>query len=148
MQNLDTVLQGTKRELIKLKKEKEVFTELERKEENFNKIIESIEGLERTKRETNRKKRDSLDKYYDPGKYDTAFYYVKSIEENNIKRTENFNPGISEKCPDCGKEALALMSYSQTYDSPEGDTWEKEAFIIHCDKIHYLKKIARSNRFL
>jgi len=145
----------------KLKEEKESLEAklkvMNEKVSMLEKIEESIKGLIKTAKEEEdaRRKVGAYDPkkgyrtYYDAGKYDTAYYFVAEIREDNIIASKKFKPALYEKCPKCNKKVPLLMWYSQTYDSPEGDTWEKEAFTIclDCKTRHKIKRIARDNRF-
>ena len=90
----------------------------------------------------------------DRGKSRPAFYFVKEIkpEKDNPEITFNIvsssEPSLYRSCPECGEEKPVLMRYEQTYDSPEGDAWEKEAFTL-CQKDgkHVLTKVIRPHRF-
>lgn len=108
------------------------------------------EGDERYKeyREGKLSYNDCFASYYDPGKYDTAYYFVSRISGEDIIANKEFEPKLYSSCPKCKKESPVIMSYEQTEDSPEGDTWEIEAFIICCEKIHKIKHSASSSRFL
>src|SRR3989338_10309064 len=104
-----------------------VLKKLEKRSENLEGNIENVkgdmeildsigkvlEGLERKKF------------YHDyPGKYETAYYFVKSMPEvgfNDIERARPNKPTLYEPCPSCKKEMPVIMSYEQTYDSPGGD---------------------------
>lgn len=81
----------------------------------------------------------------DPGKDDTAFYFVAKITPEDIMRSDS--PLLYNPCPSCKRNQPVLMTYEQTVDSPEGDTWEKEAFIFCKDGIHKLAHFVRSYRF-
>ena len=35
-------------------------------------------------------------------------------------------------CPACGAERPVIMTYEQTGDGPDGDTWTKERFVLCC----------------
>ncbi len=87
----------------------------------------------------------STDPKEDPGKYCPAFYFVAEINEDNIVRSAT--PALYKSCPSCGKGQIVLMWYEQTYDSPEGDTWEKEAFIICDNQVHTLARFTADYRF-
>lgn len=82
----------------------------------------------------------------DPGKYGPAFYFVAVITHDDIRRAEE--PSLFETCLQCKIDQPVLMWYKQTYDSPWGDTWEKEAFIM-CkeDGVHKLAHFCRDCRF-
>jgi len=97
-------------------------------------IIEIIEGLERTPA------------MKDPGKDDTAYYYVKDmLPEDDI--VPYGIPYCYHPCPACKEGVPILMSYEQIYDSPELDIWAKKAFIIHCDRITELASVTKPHRF-
>jgi len=93
-------------------------------------IVEILNGLKRTPKEK------------DPGKYRTAYYFVKEINDDNIAFSDK--PNLHRPCPECGVERPVLMAYAQTYDSPDGDTWEKEAFLICEDRIHKIGSVNSS----
>ena len=124
-----------------LEKEERKFKALEQKLQKKIKLDRALKGLIDTP------------KFRDPGKYDTAYYFVKKIipAKNNIpggihvkdiERTTE--PSLYQKCHECtsGNEFPVIMSYEQTEDSPDGDTWEKDAFVV-CPE-HGLYRIAHS----
>ncbi len=83
----------------------------------------------------------------DPGKYSVACYFVQRIFEDDIVKSEK--PALVKECVACKDKHPVLMSYQQTYDSPEGDTWEKNAFMI-CPKTFTMtvyKTVTRDGRF-
>ncbi|MFH0831703.1 MAG: hypothetical protein V1886_02445 [archaeon] len=123
----------------------------------LEKIIFAMQGLKKTKERCleseeirSGKKKMPYDSWrdYDPGKCDTAYFYAKIVTENEIVASEKFKPHAYEKCPDCNKRNPIIVKYEQTEDSPEGDTWEAEAFAICCDKIRTIKHIGGDSRFL
>lgn len=114
----------------------------ETSQETLTKIVEVIKGLEITKTAC------ETEEHCDPGKYRTAYFFVESMGDEDIDYSANFEPSLMYKCPKCSTEVPILMSYRQTRDSDEGDTWTKKAFIICCDKIVELKKINNEYRFL
>lgn len=144
------MLLDARKELEKVKAERqeaqEISLSLERRAEILEQIKDAIEGLERTKEHMGKK--DYLGRTYDPGKYDIAYFYVARIEEKDIIPRRDFNPGLTELCPECKKQNPVMMSYAQTYDSPDGDTWQKQAFLICCNKVQVLKRVATGGRFL
>lgn len=82
----------------------------------------------------------------DPGKYGPAFYFVQEIRASDVRKADE--PTVYHPCSTCGREQPVLMSYEQTYDSPEGDTWEKKAFIICADGTYQeLARVDRDYRF-
>jgi hypothetical protein len=83
----------------------------------------------------------------DPGKYGPAFYFVAEIIPDYIREANE--PSLYKPCPLCKTDLPVLMRYEQTYDSPDGDIWVKEAFIM-CkeDGIHRIEHISRDYRFL
>jgi hypothetical protein len=68
------------------------------------------------------------------GKYGPSFFFVEGISPRNIHRSEN--PVLFFCCPDCGKEQPVIQRYEQTFDGPEGDVWESEAFIVCEDRVY------------
>ncbi len=92
-----------------------------------------LTGLEETKKQE------------DPGKCGRAFYFVAGITQNDI--VESDRPSIYKPCPECGKLQPILMWYEQTFDSPDGDVWEKEAFIMCRDGVYKLAHVANDHRF-
>ena len=83
----------------------------------------------------------------DPGKYGIAFYFVEEIKSEEIIRADA--PSLHKPCPTCKTEYPVIMSYEQTYDSPEEDEWEKKAFIIcgNCKQVHGIAHFCRDHRF-
>lgn len=150
--------------MTKLKEYFEKYNTLKEKSEKdkteiktLEKIILAIQGLKKTKKEyqeTERAReknngRIPLDfRAYDPGKYDTAYFYAKFANENWIVASKKFIPRIYNKCPDCGRRNPVLVRYEQTEDSLEGDTWEADAFAICCNKIRTIKHLGSDCRFL
>lgn len=141
-----------------LKEREESLSQVQSKAEVLKEIKEVIEGLKKTAErykedgEERKKEKNPLGYHqsYDPGKYDTAYYFVSEITEKEIVAHKKLEPKLYGKCPDCKDKLPVLMWYTQTYDSPDGDTWEKEAFMIcmPCEKIHSIKHLASSYRFL
>jgi len=128
---------------------------LEKRAETLKEIRDAISGLENTERRhredeknKNKKNQKYCSTYFDPGKYDTAYYFVAKITEKDVIASHDFEPKLYGNCPECNSKIPVIMWYAQTYDSPEGDTWEKDAFMICCDKIHKVKHVASSYRFL
>lgn len=146
--NLMELLKETKTELrgikrgIKLVQEKAEL--LESRAKVLEQIKEAINGLDRTKTQMEEKRKRS----YDPGKYDTAYFYVKEISGEDIQPDSDFAPSLHEPCPKCGGHVPVIMSYNQTYDSPEGDKWQKQALLICCNNLNVLKTLTRDYRFL
>jgi hypothetical protein len=64
----------------------------------------------------------------DPGKSYVACHFAKQITDDDITKSKKY--ALFGICPDCKKNHPVLMSYEQVYDSPEGDKWQKKAFII------------------
>ena len=128
---------GTENNLPSIYKRKAELTEeirlLEEKIKTQSRIEDILSGLKTTPKQE------------DPGKSERAYYFVKEIKENNI--TPSDEPSLNQDCPNCKKKQPILMWYGQTEDSPEGDTWVKEAFIICCEKVHAIKSFARDYRF-
>ena len=81
----------------------------------------------------------------DPGKHETAWYFVAAISDEDIVRSNK--PKMYKTCDECGTNQPALMTYSQTYDSYDGDTWAKEAFIICCAGKKNIAQVCRDHRF-
>lgn len=107
----------------------------------LEKIIFAMQGLKKMQKQYQ-------DRAYDPGKYDTAYFYAAFASENDIAASKKFKPRIYDKCPECSKKNPVMIKYEQTEDSPEGDTWEADAFAICCDKIRTIKHIGGDSRFL
>ena len=104
-------------------------------------IKEAIGGLERTKKE-----KSDPNEYFDLGKDDTAYFYCSSIGEDDIGHSEK--PDLEEACPDCGVKVPVLMSYEQTYNSPQLDMWAKTAFTVCvCGNYNEIKNILKKHRF-
>lgn len=121
-------------ELAVADKIREIQTEQRRIEERisfYERVSQVIEGLQRTS--TMR----------DPGKYGSAFYFVSVIDETSIYSAEQ--PVLYQKCTNCDSEQPVLMEYEQTYDSPDGDRWEKCAFILCADCKHEQKIATRAS---
>ncbi|MEK6854976.1 MAG: hypothetical protein AABX73_02025 [Nanoarchaeota archaeon] len=83
----------------------------------------------------------------DPGKHGPAYFFVSAIGKRDISHSEN--PSLQEPCPSCNTQYPVIMSYDQTCDSPDGDTWTKEAFLM-CPKdgISPIAIFHREHRFL
>ncbi len=82
----------------------------------------------------------------DPGKHDPAFYFVAEIKCSDIK--EAGEPSLYQPCPQCKADQPVLMLYLQTEDTPDGDTWEKDAFILCAeDGIYKLAHFESDHRF-
>lgn len=145
---MKTLIQILENNNLKLKNVEQNMLELERLKEHskeLTRIKETIGGLG----ETEHKVRESLKNknYYDAGKYDIAYFYVKSMNDEEIIPNLNFKPSLMTKCAKCESETPVLMSYTQTDDSPEGDEWQAVAFYICC-RLKEIKTITSSNRFL
>jgi hypothetical protein len=85
----------------------------------------------------------------DPGKYGVACYFAKKVTSDEIIKNESAKPALYMKCLACNEKHPLLMSYEQIFDSPEGDNWQKKAFII-CPKtlaITVYKEITKDSRF-
>ncbi|MEK6904669.1 MAG: hypothetical protein AABW87_03690 [Nanoarchaeota archaeon] len=129
--NIDAKIAGLSGEIGRLKHS-------ESRLEDLLRIKSIIEGLKTTPRQD------------DPGKCGTAYYFVKTITDNNIERAEN--PSLYRPCSICQTQQPVIMGYEQTFDSPDGDTWEKWAFIMCMSKkcSERIEKVAhfeRSYRF-
>jgi len=133
MKNLAKMLQSTDEEPEKLGADVLRLGSLRGKKRKPKQIKEIIEGLKKT--EENHRK----EAYY-PGKYDTAYYFVEKIEQGNYIRSRDFKPGLMAECPQCKSHVPVLMSYKQTYDSPEGDEWTRTVFTICCNNINIVDK--------
>lgn len=87
-------------------------------------------------------------RYQDPGKYGPVFYvldpvgrqalpeeYVNENHPHRLRRGALVKLADARKvaCPHCGRLQIETVKYHQTFDSPEGDTWVKEYFIV-CEK--------------
>lgn len=140
----------------KIKETEGELAEKEKENKQFKEICSAINGLIDTEKKyaeeeeyrTGQKEKSSWHRGYDPGKYDTAYYFVSSITEKDIIASKEFSPKLYGNCPECKDKQPVIMSYSQTEDSPEGDTWEKDAFMLCCNKIHEVKHVRSSYRFL
>ena len=147
LENSNSKLKNAEQNLRKLERLKEYSEELTR-------IKETIEGFKKTEykvreslKSRNLKKKQNDYDYYDPGKYDVAYFYVKSMNDEEIIPNLNFKPSLMTKCAKCKSETPVLMSYTQADDSPEGDSWQAVAFYICC-RLKEIKTITSSNRFL
>jgi hypothetical protein len=69
----------------------------------------------------------------DPGKSYVACYFAKQVTSTDIVKNESAKPVLYKQCPSCKDIHPVLMSYEQTFDSPDGDNWQKKAFTI-CPK--------------
>ena len=138
--------------LVKKDKLTEEIDRLDKRIDSLKKIVTAIKGLEETKK--GMMENVSTGRYsYDPGKYGPAYFYVKSIEdaEDSEKRDiiHSFKPCLSAKCSSCNSKVPVLMSYEQTYDSPDGDMWEKIAFTVcSCGTYNELSRVCQTHRFL
>jgi hypothetical protein len=111
--------------------------------EECEKIQESIVGLKKTKE---RMKHPSFPDY-DLGKSHIEYFYCKNIDKDDIGHSDR--PKLKKDCPGCDSQAPVLMSYEQSYDSPDGDKWTKTAFTVcECGKYNELKSTSRNHRFL
>ncbi len=109
---------------------------LKRRMEEIDEIKAAIEGL--------KKKNHYRD---DPGKYWPAYYFVKEMYADDAENSHI--PSLFKPCPDCKKEQPVIMRYEQIYDSPSGDVWGKDIFLI-CDKdqkIYSLAQFRENGRF-
>lgn len=149
-------IENLQEEYEKLVLEREFIKPLEAKILEMEKIREALKGLQETKRridEDNARKAKLKGQYdpiaYDPGKNDDAYFFVQRLTDNDIIAREEFEPALYEACS-CGRQLPVLMWYTQTEDSPYGDTLAKQAFTIciDCVKINNIKSTARSHRFL
>lgn len=145
MAKLTDILKATNTKLKNVKREEESLSEqLERlgeSKENLCNIREALVGLN----ETRRKK--AKDRKYDPGRNDTAYFYCRSIGEEDIKHSNI--PKLYEKCSECGERSPVLMSYEQIEDSSERDSWTKIAFsVCICGNYHKIKEVTKTERFL
>ena len=143
MAELTDILKATNVKLKNVQREKKDLKQelkrLESDEEKLSDIAVAIMGLKETKRRM--KKRD-----YDPGKYDTAYFYCWSIKEDDIEHSNR--PKLYEECPECGEKNPVLMSY-RIYDSSDIDSWTKEAFsVCICGNYNEIKKVTKTERFL
>lgn len=140
----------------KIKETEVQLSEKEKENKQLKEIGGVVNGLIATEKKyfeeeeyrTDKKEKPNWHRGYDPGKCDTAYYFVSSITEKEIIASMEFSPKLYGNCPECKDKQSVIMSYSQTEDSPDGDCWEKEAFIICCNKIHSIKKVSSSYRFL
>lgn len=84
----------------------------------------------------------------DPGKNEEAYYFVRKLKKDDAEASAI--PRAYRKCEVTGKLVPLIMSYEQTYDSPEGDTWEKNVFYIRGDSMGIVdvEKFTRNDRFL
>ncbi len=147
LENSNLKLKNAEQSMVKLERLKEYLEELTR-------IKETIGGLKKTEHNVReslkswdlKKKQNDCD-YYDPGKYDVAYFYVESMNDEEIIPNLNFKPSLMTKCAECKSETPVLMSYTQTDDSPDGDEWQAVAFYICC-KLKEIKTITSSARFL
>lgn len=91
----------------------------------------------------------------DPGKNRRAFYFVSELTDNSIIGSRSNEPSLYKSCPRCGKNQPVLMWYAQTFDSPDGDNWASEAFVI-CEgglysckgRVYTLARFDSPDRFL
>lgn len=139
--NFDACLRKYQSLKSELNKREDKLDALKKKFKELETILKVILGLKKTK--ANHGQKD-----YDPGKYDTAYYYVQYVNNNEVVAARNFKPHQYLACTLCKKDAPLLMSYEQTYDSLECDVWEADAFIICCDKLQEFQHFSDSNRFL
>ncbi len=145
-------------ELVRLRGEARSMEDLKARIGVLDRIKEVVGGLERTAEkhreddEIRSGKREKPGYYrgYDPGKYDTAYYFVSKITEDDIIAKKEFSPELYGNCPNCGINLPVLMLYTQTFDSPEGDYWQKEAIVLclGCEGIHTVKTVGSEYRFL
>ncbi len=80
----------------------------------------------------------------DPGKYETAYYFVKEITPTNILQADV--PTLYHICPNCNTQQPVIMSYEQKGDVMGGD-WVKNAFILCQDETTILDTKTNINRF-
>ena len=140
--DLTKLLNETEAELKGIKSVQDRAKSLERRARVLEQIREAIDGLKKTK--TQMKK----EKNYDPGKYDTAYFYAKSMDDKDIRPSLDFVPALHKPCPKCNRHVPVVMSYTQTYDSAEGDEWQKQALLICCNNLTVLKTFSSDYRFL
>jgi len=115
----------------------------------LERILDTIDGLEKTQERYSKRRKQVWGGYdYDPGKYDKAYFYVFSANKDEVIVAKDFKYHQYLKCDKCKKEQPLIVSYEQTADSPEGDTWEANAFIICCDKIQPFQTYVEADRFL
>lgn len=145
--NLTDILSRTAEELKSVDVKLKSLEEFKRRKKELEEIRDIINGLSVTKHAMKRPK-DPNQRDYDSGKYDTAYFYLSSMNLQNLAYNKNFQPSVWVTCPKCKSQAPVLMSYTQTYDSPEGDEWCAELFTICCGAKNLIKKIERDNRFL
>lgn len=50
-------------------------------------------------------------------------------------------------CPNCGTERPLIQSYHQTYDSPDGDEWQKQQLVLCCDAVQVIDTQTSEYRF-
>lgn len=50
-------------------------------------------------------------------------------------------------CPECGTEQPLIESYCQTFDSPDGDEWQKQRLVLCCGKVQVISTETRGMRF-
>ena len=128
-----------KKNIVKLEKESSKLTtkmdEIATKLTEYQEVMDVVEGLKKTP------------KMNDPGKYGKAYYFVKRLDKDDAERSSS--PGLQERCKATGKLVPLVMSYEQTYDSPEGDTWEKRIFYIRGDNrgVVEVTRFVREDRF-
>ena len=127
---LDNQIDALRKERNELNK-KEISLEQRLETKNFIKQV--LRGLK------------STPKQEDPGKDDSAFYFVKNIIDDDLVKSGK--PSLYRPCPDCKKKQPVLMEYAQTYNSAHRDVWEKEAFMICCDKKQKLAHYSKKHRF-
>ena len=70
------------------------------------------------------------------------------MNKSEISAAKDFKVHQYAICDKCKKQAALLMSYVQTYDSSEGDTWEAQAFILCCNELQVISYFTESDRFL
>lgn len=107
---------------------------LKRKLESARLLREAINGFKGTPEQK------------DPGKYGKAWYFVGVITTNDMVSSDQ--PTLYHACDGCGKKQPVIMTYEQTFDSPEGDTWTKDAFTICCTGRNNIARVERDYRFL
>ena len=116
---------------------------IEKRSEVLEEICEAIQGLKRTEEEflihEGKKPNPYPSWHYYPGKNSTAYYYAEEVTDKDIKSAHDFKPHIYRECPNCHQERPVIVSYAQTYDSPQLDIWTTKAVIICCDQIRVIK---------
>ncbi|HVE80645.1 MAG TPA: hypothetical protein VNA68_00675 [Candidatus Dormibacteraeota bacterium] len=98
----------------------------------------------------------------DPGKYGAHYTFMDSDgypllvelllpEEVEVAENRRLVQTLAEvkheECPSCGASQPLIRSYEQTFDSVDGDTWEKKYFVICCGKVQIIGREVKDHRF-